>query len=358
MATLSNADAKRHILNYILENEAYKNIKYSISGGSSVSVYNEKGTIVKEVDPKTKVTILNPEPLIVKIRGKDIRIFKTDIGYVKISNIEKPRVPKKTYKVYYGFLQKIPKNYNAHSFSGVNDEFSKNLHMSENIKESSDAIGISSINKALEEALEKKFIETGKIEGITVNVGNHPFTDVLGCVAVKTKGKEPKADMVLVSKKSNTNSLYPSCFISYKMGTKASDIQQYGGISDLKNTKEIKQLSAELAKLFGDTYDSKVSLVREIKDKNIKLMGMYGLNINGDWSINKCHVIIQGLAKFSGTTLSADHIISFRDIPTDLYRPVFATRKASDRSDFGIKGLRTGIYPFGFATSRKYKMMP
>lgn len=348
MATLSNAKANEHISKYILKQ--YKDIKYSISGGPSVSVYNEKGTIVKEVDSKTKISILDPNPLLVGIRGKDIRIFKTDIGYVKISNIEKPRISKKTYKVYYGFLEKIPKNYNAQSLSGVNVQFSKNLHLSENVKEFSDAIGVSNINKSLEETLENKFKQTGKIEGINVRIGDHTFKNVLGCIAVteRSKGKEPKADMVLISKRDNTNSLYPSCYISYKMGTKASDIQQYGGLSDLLNHKEVKEFGAELVKLFGNNYDSNVSIVREIEDRNIKLMGIYGLDINGSWSINKCHAVIQGSTKYSGMTLYADHIISYPEIPFDLYRPVFATRKGTGRKFFGISNLRTGIYPFGF----------
>ena len=113
-------------------------------------------------------------------------------------------------------------------------------------------------------------------------------------------------------------------------------------------------------------YPKGFSFGREIQDKELKLMSIYGQDYtaSGPGSPNNVDLVAQGL--FSIETvgvdadsdggpevvydLSAHHLLARLDPEVDFgkdYTPALVSRYASGRKNFNIPGLRATIYPIG-----------
>lgn len=245
---------------------------------------------------------------------------------------------------YYGNLEKIDLSaFKLGAFADISREFAAG-NLVTAIKEASDIKCVSELNEAIVKA------SKGSLDGITLKIDGFTFKNVIGCIPV-TNG-EPKADVVLVCKKSGE--LYPDCYISYKMGAAAKDFQNYSGLSDkssayIFNHKETLKFYTTLSAMAasgvkGDVYQL-------IEDKKIIGLSVWGSDYGGNFGVNNCHTIAQGSPTISGTRLTYTHSVKNGDFNFETgYQPVFGARYASGRNNRGPNGLtapnfRIGIFP-------------
>ena len=151
-------------------------------------------------------------------------------------------------------------------------------------------------------------------------------------------------------------------WISHKVGSKPSDVQQWGGISDRKepwifSRPDTQKFIKDLKATWTDGLPPKHSYYRKIAEAEIKFKSVYGQNYGGKYGPQNVTLLLQGPVKLvkSGRqyTLGANHVHlngeSFDDTP---YEAVFAAIHKPDRSDAGVKGTRIVIMSI---TGRKFK---
>ena len=254
---------------------------------------------------------------------------------------------------FFGVLSEIDlKQFNTSSFSGVCSAFAAGKLVT-NIKENSDVIAVSDLNKAISHALGHSSA------GIDLNSYGHQFKNVIGCVPV-TIG-EPKADLVIVCR--DGMKLYPGGYISYKMGTSAKDFQNYSGLS-AKTAKEIFEHDETLTfykKLHElSEANKKEDIFQPIKDKNIIGLALWGKDFaisNHSYGVNNCNFIAQGSAVITGHHLKYHHVQNNGDFNFSReYEPVFGARYASGRNNRGPNGItannfRIGIFPRAYRSA-------
>lgn len=178
-----------------------------------------------------------------------------------------------------------------------------------------------------------------KVRGRTVK----NITQVL-----KTAGT-PKIDFHLADDNSK-----PLVHISHKKGSSPRDFQQWGGMTEerIYNHPEVKKFAYDCKMLFGEKIPNGESVYREIKDKNLKMMAVFGVNYDKPSpNENKVDVLLQGdpgLKHISGDVFeltATGHIHYFGDVPAGGFEPVMAMIYKGDRDQFDIKGARASIYP-------------
>lgn len=176
-----------------------------------------------------------------------------------------------------------------------------------------------------------------------------------GIVGVRKTNGTPKSDFELID-----DAGYARCFVSHKKGNKASDFQQWSGMTHksiathpevISFIEEIKSISPRLKK--GDSF------YRPIECNRLKTMAMFGHDVydtsNGPDNVN---FIIQGdpvIVEVDGRyTIQSYSIHDHSSAPDASYEPVLAVTYRADRSNFGITNARFSIYPKG---GRKFKQV-
>lgn len=201
---------------------------------------------------------------------------------------------------------------------------------------------LASLNKQIYEALAKE----GRSE-IMVKIGSTKYP----CAkAVSTPGT-PKSDFHLV----DTNGKEVA-WISHKDGSRAKDFQQWGGLSKTKEPKlaehaETKAFVAEINKIYPGGLPNATTLARKVVDKKLKMMSVYGNEYGQKFSRQNVTLMLQGdvVLKKQGDyyTITATHThVNGEDMTGD-YEPTFMAIYKGDRSDFGVKGTRIVIAPYG-----------
>lgn len=191
-------------------------------------------------------------------------------------------------------------------------------------------------------------------EPITIKMKHRTVSGIVG--VEKTDGT-PKSDFHLVDENDRA-----VVFISHKKGSKPNDFQQWGGMTEkeIAANKEVIQFAMECRAKIGDKIPSGMQIYKKIKEKDLKMMSVFGVNSlksNGG-NINSVDILIQGdpgLKHISGNTfelIGSGHINYYGDIPSGGFEPVMACIYKGDRDQFGIKGARFSIYPFA---GRKFK---
>lgn len=253
--------------------------------------------------------------------------------------------------VYYGRLADLDlSKYDLRSFSTISTPFSQGV-LVHNIKETSDVFAVSDFNKALNQVLDRP-------EGITLTCENFRFENVIGCVPV-TNG-EPKADLVLVGMDHHAMKLLPVGYLSYKMGARAKDFQNYSGLSEKSSpyifqhpeTKKFYETLRNFSEksVYPDSYQI-------IEDSGIIGMAVWGMDYGKAFGVNNCHFIAQGTVTISGSRLSYTHSHRNGDFNfSKEYTPVFGARYATGRTNKGpgnisVKNYRIGIFPRAYRTS-------
>lgn len=198
----------------------------------------------------------------------------------------------------------------------------------------------------LRNQIEQARIKEGSVE-IPIKIGTKTYM-VMGVVS--TPGT-PKSDFHLVDKDNNE-----VAWISHKDGSRAKDFQQWGGLSQSKEPKlfnhsETTSFVAEVHKVYPNGLPNATTVYRKIKDAKLKMMSVYGNEYGGKFSRQNTTLMLQGDVKLSkkgqSYTITATHTHLNGDDMTGDYEPVYMAIYKGDRSDFGIKGTRVVIAPFG-----------
>ena len=298
--------------------------------------------------------------LSVKFKGK-LKPKKTEISFGTYSVVVKPQGKRTAAKatpnggsVYYGILGKLPlEKMDVSELRDIDFSFVSSKKLPRNLKEVSDIKGISEFNKELENASKS----ANSANGINLKIGTFTVKNAVGVMAIV--GKEPKADYVVVSK--DRNRLYPSFYISYKLGTSAKDFQNYSGISEKTSLliwkhPETKKFFNKLQALYEENAQEEVK--QEISDSEIIFHAIYGQDYGKKYGIDNVNILAQGKVRISKSgVVSYDHIIENGTLPgkTDPYHPVFGARTATGRgakTPYGttIVGFRIGIFPRAYRT--------
>lgn len=168
--------------------------------------------------------------------------------------------------------------------------------------------------------------------------------------AISTPGT-PKSDFHLVDQDGKE-----LVWISHKDGKTEKDFQQWGGVSQrvepkIFSHKEVQAFSKELQGLFPNGIPNATTVARDIKDKNLKQLSVYGNEFGGPLGRQNTSLMLQGAIKVAkkgaAYDISAYHTHLNGDDMDGGYEPVLMAIYKGDRSDLGIKGARVVIAPRG-----------
>lgn len=199
---------------------------------------------------------------------------------------------------------------------------------------------------SLREQIDKAKIKEGSAE-IAIKIGTKVY---MTSDAISTPGT-PKSDFHLIDKNNKE-----VVWISHKDGYRAKDFQQWGGLSRTKEPKlfghsETTEFVKDIHNLYPDGLPNATTIFRKIKDNKLKMMSVYGNEYSSRFSRQNTTLMLQGDVKLTKVgqnyTITATHTHLNGDDMTGDYEPVFMAIFKGDRSDFGIKGTRVVIAPFG-----------
>lgn len=156
-----------------------------------------------------------------------------------------------------------------------------------------------------------------------------------------------------------TNKNEPVVWISHKDGRTAADFQQWGGITEpgIKEHREVDLFIDSVKAMFPSGIDKGVTVAREIDDKRLKMMSVYGNKYGGPFNEQNVTAVVQGPIdinkKGNYYHLCSNHVhLNGEDITGD-FTPVLMAIYKGDRDQAGIKGARLTIQP---RASRKVNM--
>ena len=214
---------------------------------------------------------------------------------------------------------------------------------------------------AAEDAYLKNFIkELDKVfeaenQPIINLVINGRTVECAGIISTPQAGsrRAPKSDFSIIDAKGEQ-----VAFLSHKAGTKPSQFQQYGGLSDavFSDNAEVKQFVSDLKKMYPNGLQRGESAYRPCKDISIINMSVYGNEYGGAPSIQNVDEFHQGnlkLKKLSGNAtyeITSSHKGSNGDtLSSGGYEPIYYARYTGDRGarvagEF-IDNARIGVFP-------------
>ena len=142
----------------------------------------------------------------------------------------------------------------------------------------------------------------------TVSIGTFTFENIIGINKVVTNDRV-KADLALVSYDPKTETLRNVCFISHKMGQKATDFQQYSGITTTADGSKRGAFSAhkEVLSFIADVKThhrddiarNRLRFYRLIEDATLIGRAVFGPEYGSLRGSNNVHAIGQGDSIFT-----------------------------------------------------------
>ena len=175
--------------------------------------------------------------------------------------------------------------------------------------------------------------------------------------AVKTPGS-PKSDIHLIDQ--NNREIV---WISHKDGSRPTDIQQWGGMSERVEPKifaqtETQNFIKEVRSQFGIIMPRATTVARKISSSLLKKMSVYGNQFGQALGRQNVSILLQGPIKVKKVgnfyELDANNVHLNGDEITGGFEPVFMAMYKGDRSNFGIRGARFVIQSL---ESRKAKFI-
>lgn len=187
-----------------------------------------------------------------------------------------------------------------------------------------------------------------KINGRTIHLADIISTP-------QTTRRAPKADFSLLDENGKQVG-----WISHKAGSKPTDFQQYGGLSDeaFSNNPEVKKFMDDIIKLYPKGLTSGSSLMRKAKNKDVILKSVYGTDYGKAPGVQNVDEFHQGSMKLSKSgqsyTITSTHKGTNGDIPKGGgYDCIYFARYTSDRganiAGKFIGNARVGVFPLGKA---------
>jgi hypothetical protein len=180
---------------------------------------------------------------------------------------------------------------------------------------------------------------------------NGRIVECAGIISTPQRGRRaPKADFSIINSKKEE-----VAFISHKDGTKPSQFQQYGGLSDpaFVSNKEVKKFLTDLLEIYPDGLTRGTSVKRKVGDKKIINMSVYGTNYGkkpGHENVDEFHQGNMKLKKVGSVyEIVSSHKGKNGDIPTDRgYECIYFARYTGDRGarigDIFIPNARVGVF--------------
>jgi hypothetical protein len=175
--------------------------------------------------------------------------------------------------------------------------------------------------------------------------------------AVKTPGS-PKSDIHLIDQ--NNREIV---WISHKDGSRPTDIQQWGGMSERAEPKifaqtETQNFIKKVRSQFGIIMPRATTVARKISSSLLKNMSVYGNQFGQALGRQNVSILLQGPIKVKKVgnfyELDANNVHLNGDEITGGFEPVFMAMYKGDRSNFGIRGARFVIQSL---ESRKAKFI-
>lgn len=187
-----------------------------------------------------------------------------------------------------------------------------------------------------------------KINGRTIHVADIISTP-------QTTRRAPKADFSLLDENGKQVG-----WISHKAGSKPTDFQQYGGLSDeaFATNPEVKKFMADLVKMYPKGLPSGTSVMRKTKNKDVITKSIYGTDYGKAAGIQNVDEFHQGSMKLKKSgqsyTIESTHKGTNGDIPKGGgYDCIYFARYTSDRganiAGKFIGNARVGVFPLGKA---------
>lgn len=165
----------------------------------------------------------------------------------------------------------------------------------------------------------------------------------------QTGRRAPKSDFSIIGP--NEEEI---AWISHKAGKKASDFQQYGGVSDTAYLRmpEIVKFGDDVKAIYPQGMTKGATVYRKIQNPHIIGMSVYGLNYKrstrDNENIDEFH---QGQMKLSKSgnayVITSEHKGLNGDIPTGEYSAYLVARYTGTVKYLGIIDARVGIFPKG-----------
>lgn len=166
----------------------------------------------------------------------------------------------------------------------------------------------------------------------------------------KTPGV-PKSDFHITDPNGNE-----IMWLSHKEGSKSSDFQQWGGMTDavIANHPETQEFIKKVQEMFPNGITRATTVAREIKDDILQAKAVYGIDykntkIRGILNRNNVTLVLQGPVKLrrqgNHYVFSSNHTNENGDKIDGNYTPTFMAIYKGDRSNFGVKGARFAIQP-------------
>ena len=171
---------------------------------------------------------------------------------------------------------------------------------------------------------------------------------------IETTPGVPKSDFHMLDPQKNE-----VFWLSHKLGSKANDFQQYGGMPELKFTnskdmlKFVDDVKKELKILTGGSLPilpPKTAFARKVMDKKIISMTLFGKKFGRTPdSRQNIDVLYQGPMNFKRAgmkdgipmyTITSNHTQLHGEVPKGDYEPYYYVRPEQAKNQFGIKAAR------------------
>ena len=182
---------------------------------------------------------------------------------------------------------------------------------------------------------------------IDVKVGGK-IVQVAGIITTPNPGGlAPKADFDLIDHNGNSVG-----WISHKAGTKASDFQQYGGLSNPTfNVSEVTKFMRDVSKLAPEGLKSGQSYMRKVKDQTVIRKSVYGIQYGqkyGIENVSEFHLGHMKLTKSNGVyRIDSVHRGDNGDIPKGDFEAVYFIRyndRTARAAGVTIQKSRVGVF--------------
>ena len=184
---------------------------------------------------------------------------------------------------------------------------------------------------------------------INLKIGDRVVRCLNVAKTIQTGSKEPKSDFSIIGENGKE-----VAWISHKAGTKPSDFQQYGGLTNsaFSRMTEITEFVDKVKELYPDAMTPGVTLYRKINSPKIINMSVYGIDfgntIRNNDNIDEIHQGFMRLVKNGNYySIESSHKGINGEIPTNGYAAYFLARYTSDVTYLGVKNSRVAVFPLG-----------
>ena len=211
--------------------------------------------------------------------------------------------------------------------------------------------GVAAENAALKLAQNSlvKVLEKAKDPYIMLRVGNR----TVQCAAIISTpnpgGRDPKSDFAIVDPKGEM-----VAHISHKAGRKATDFQQYGGVTDLPGEAEITAFMQTALKIKPNGLESGDTFFRKLKSDKTANKSIYGVDYGKKAvTVNNVDEFHQGTMNFvkrgKNYIITSLHKGVVGDVPrNNPYEPILVARynkRAGRYGNINLPNSRIGIFP-------------